>query len=192
MPKTHKKYKDINLLKMFLIFLKISSFTFGGGYTIVPVIKDEFSNKRKLINENEMLDIVSIATSGPGPMAISASILTGYKLFGVLGAFLAAIASTIPSLIIITIISYFYKEFSENYYIKAALLGMGGVISATLLITSYEMAKKALEKNTLLGIIIMISSFIASFIFKINTGLIILFVGIFSLFIYSIIKEDTI
>ncbi|MDO4605287.1 MAG: chromate transporter [Helcococcus sp.] len=188
-----KNDKDtISILEMFVIFLKISSFTFGGGYTIVPVIKDEFSIKRKLISENEMLDIVSISTSGPGPMAINASILTGYRLHGVIGAIMAAISSAIPSLVIITIISYFYREFSTNYYVKAALTGMGGVIAATLLLTSYDMARKALKTNTIFGLIIMISGFIASFIFNINTGLIILFVGLLGLLVFSIVKEDKI
>lgn len=186
------KNDNISILEMFMIFLKISSFTFGGGYTIVPVIKDEFSIKRKLISENEMLDIVSIATSGPGPMAINASILTGYRLHGVFGAILAAISSAIPSLVIITVISYFYREFSTNYYVKAALTGMGGVIAATLLITSYDMAKKALKTNKIFGSIIMISAFVASFVFSINTGLIILFVGLLGLLVFSIVEEDKI
>lgn len=184
------KRENISLIKMFLIFLKIASFTFGGGYTIVPVIKDEFSIKRSLIKEDEMLDIVSISTSGPGPMAINCAILTGYRLHGIIGSIVAAIASSIPSLVIITAVSYFYKEFSENYYIKSALIGMGGVIAAVLIITSYQMAKTALKNNKKIGLFLMISSFIASFVFNINTGLIILVVAIFGLFIFSIIEDE--
>lgn len=183
---------ELSLWEMFWIFLKISSFTFGGGYTIVPVIKNEFSKKRNLISEDEMVDIVSIATSGPGPMAINGSILTGYKLFRLKGGIVAAIASAIPSLVIITIISFFYHEFSTNFYVKAALTGMGGVISAILLITSYEMAKTALKTNPIFGTIVMISAFVASFFFKINTGLIILFIGLIGLVLFSIVKEDKI
>lgn len=184
------KQKKISLLSMSLIFLKIAAFTFGGGYTIVPVIKDEFAVNRKLIKEEEMLDIVSIATSGPGPMAINASILTGYRLHGVMGGIFAAISSAIPSLLIISVISYFYEAFSQNYYVNAALTGMGGVIAATLIITSYKMAKQALKSHTLLSAIIYITAFIASFIFKINTGIIILVIAIFGLFIYSIIDDE--
>ena len=186
------KKKDFSIFEMFFIFLKISSFTFGGGYTIVPVIKDEFSVKRNLISEQEMMDIVSISTSGPGPMAINCSILTGYKLFKLKGAIMAAIAASIPSLAIITVISYFYKEFSQNFYVKSALLGMGGMIAAILLFTTYEIAKQALKTNLIFGILIMISAFIASFIFKINTGFIILFVGLLGLTVFSIVEEDKI
>lgn len=187
-----KKEQNITIFQMFIIFFKIATFTFGGGYTIVPVIKDEFSKKRNLISENEMLDLVSIATSGPGPMAINASILTGYKLHGVVGAIMAAIASALPSLIIITVISYFYKEFSNNYYVKAALQGMGGVIAATLLITSYDMAKQALKSNKIFSLFIMITAFVASFIFNINTGLIILFIGLLGFIVFSLVEEDKI
>lgn len=182
--------KKISLMELFLTFLKISTFTFGGGYTIVPVIKDEFSIKRKLIDEKEMLDIVSISTSGPGPMAVNASILTGYRVLGVKGALVSLLASTLPPLVIITLISFAYKEFSENFYVKSALIGMGGAISAILLFTSYDMAKTALKSFPLLSTLIMIVTFIASYFLNINTGIIILTVAILGLFLFSIVKEE--
>jgi len=69
--------REITLSEIFFTFLKINTFTFGGGYTIVPVIRDEFMMKKKLIDEDEMLGIVALAQSGPGAMAISTSLLTG-------------------------------------------------------------------------------------------------------------------
>lgn len=186
----NQKKTTISIAEMFMIFLKIASFTFGGGYTIVPVMKDEFSVKRKLIDEKEMLDIVSISTSGPGPMAINCAIITGYRLHGVFGAIMAAISSAIPSLVIITIISYFYKEFSENYYVKAALTGMGGAIAGVLLITSYDMAKQALKTHTFVSAFIIICTFVASYVVSVNTGIIILVTAIFGLFVYSLIKDE--
>ncbi|MFM1515111.1 chromate transporter [Helcococcus ovis] len=186
----NQKKTTISIAKMFMIFLKIASFTFGGGYTIVPVMKDEFSVKRKLIDEKEMLDIVSISTSGPGPMAINCAIITGYRLHGVFGAIMAAISSAIPSLVIITIISYFYKEFSENYYVKAALTGMGGAIAGVLLITSYDMAKQALKTHTFVSAFIIICTFVASYVVSVNTGIIILVTAIFGLVVYSLIKDE--
>ncbi|MFM1541746.1 chromate transporter [Helcococcus ovis] len=186
----NQKKTTISIAKMFMIFLKIASFTFGGGYTIVPVMKDEFSVKRKLIDEKEMLDIVSISTSGPGPMAINCAIITGYRLHGVFGAIMAAISSAIPSLVIITIISYFYKEFSENYYVMAALTGMGGAIAGVLLITSYDMAKQALKTHTFVSAFIIICTFVASYVVSVNTGIIILVTAILGLFVYSLIEDE--
>ena len=85
--------KKISLVKLFFTFFKINAITFGGGYTIVPVIKDIFVEDLKLINEDDMMDIVALAQGGPGAMAISASILTGYKLRGPIGAFICLVAS---------------------------------------------------------------------------------------------------
>lgn len=179
----------ISLKEMFLILLKIASFTFGGGYTIVPVIKDEFAIKRNLISEDEMLDIVAIASSGPGSMAINCAILTGYRIHGLIGAILAAISSALPSLFIITIVSYFYRAFSENYYVQAALTGMGGIIAAILVWTSIDMIKRALKENPYISATIMVLAFIASYIININTGIIMLATGISGLIIYSLIEK---
>ena len=77
--------QTISLRELFTTFFRINAVTFGGGYTIVPVIRDEFMKKKGLIDEDEMLDIVALAQSGPGAMAISTSLLTGYKLRGVKG-----------------------------------------------------------------------------------------------------------
>lgn len=184
-----EKIDSISLGQMFLIFLKISSFTFGGGYTIVPVMKDEFSIKRNLISEDEMIDLVAIANSGPGSMAINCAILAGYRMHGILGAVLAAVSSAIPSLVIITIISYFYRVFSENYYVQAALTGMGGIIAAILVWTSIDMIKQALKNNIYISAIIMISAFVASYIVNINTGIIMLVTGIFGFVTYSLVEK---
>ena len=184
-----EKIDSISLGQMFLIFLKISSFTFGGGYTIDPVMKDEFSIKRNLISEDEMIALVAIANSGPGSMAINCAILAGYRMHGILGAVLAAVSSAIPSLVIITIISYFYRAFSENYYVQAALTGMGGIIAAILVWTSIDMIKQALKNNIYISAIIMISAFVASYIVNINTGIIMLVAGIFGFVTYSIVEK---
>ena len=140
--------KEISLSEIFFTFLKINTVTFGGGYTIVPVIRDEFMNRKKLIDEEEMLNIVTIAQSGPGAMAISTSLLTGYRLRGIQGALTALVASVLPCLVIITVLFYVYDAFSSNLWVKAALEGMAGVISAALIITVYSMAKQALKNHT--------------------------------------------
>ncbi len=106
--------KKISYKSLFTTFFKINMFTFGGGYTIVPVIRDEFVNKKKLIDDDEMLDIVAIAQSGPGPMAINTSILTGYRLIGWKGALVCLLASVLPCLIIISIMYYVYNTISQN------------------------------------------------------------------------------
>lgn len=182
--------KKISLLEIFLIFLKISSFTFGGGYTIIPVIKDEFSTKRKLITEDDMLDIIAIGQSGPGAMAVNTSILTGYKIAGLAGALAATLGAAAPCIVIITLISYFYKQFSENTLIQVMLKAMSGAISAILLLTTFDLFKQATKKHKLYSYVAMIFSFVASMYFGLKTALIILSLAFAGLIIFSIYKED--
>lgn len=180
----------ITLSEVFFTFLKINTFTFGGGYTIVPVIRDEFMMKKKLIDEDEMLGIVALAQSGPGAMAISTSLLTGYRLRGFKGAITALIASVLPCLVIITLIYYFYDAFKANFWVKSALMGMGGVISAVLFITVYDMAKVALKKNTVFSAILMTGAFAASFFFKIQVIIIIVSLALIGFITFSLLKES--
>lgn len=182
--------KEISLTEIFFTFLKINTITFGGGYTIVPVIRDEFIHKKKLIDEEEMLNIITLAQSGPGAMAISTSILTGYRVKGVSGAITALIASILPCLVIITAVFYVYDAFSTNFYVKSALEGMAGVISAALFITVYDMAKTALKNHTLFSTTLMILAFIASYFFKVHTALIIVFLALVGLITFTAFTES--
>lgn len=179
------RYRDL-----FLIFFKINLFTFGGGYTIVPVIRDEFVNKKKLIDDEEMLDIVAIAQSGPGPMAINTSLLTGYRIKGWRGALVSLIASFLPCLIIISIMYYLYKYISTNTIVKSIFMCMSGSISAVLLITVYQMARNALSKHKYFGIILMTSSFVAGYFTSINTIFIIITAGLIGLVVLSLAEDD--
>lgn len=182
--------KNISLLEIFLTFLKINAFTFGGGYTIVPVIRDEFMKNKKLIDDQEMLDIVAIAQSGPGAMAISTSLLTGYRLRGLKGAITALFASIIPCLVIITVVYYFYDSFRDNPLVSTIMIGIGGTISAVLLITVYDMAKGQMKKHPVYSFILMISSFVASYVLNISTIYIIGSLAFIGLIVFSLYKEE--
>ncbi|MDO5026429.1 MAG: chromate transporter [Tissierellia bacterium] len=184
------KDKDIKLSEIFLTFLKISSFTFGGGYTIIPVIKNEFSEKKDLITEDDMMDIIALAQSGPGAMAISTSILTGYRLRGIKGAFVAALGAVVPCIVIISLVSIFYQEFSQNRLIQLALKGMSGAISAILLSTTYTMYKNAVKKESLYGHIAMVIAFIIGMFTDISTSWIILALAICGLVYFGLKKEE--
>lgn len=184
-----ERVEDISLREIFWTFFKINAFTFGGGYTIVPVIRDEFIHKKSLIEEEEMLDIVALAQSGPGPMAINTSILTGYRLRGPKGAIIATIASVLPCLIIITLLYYVYTEVSQNPLIQTIFAVVSGAISAVLVITTYNMAKTALEENKIFGLILMLGAFLASFVFDINTAIIILVCGFLGFSVFTLIEK---
>ncbi|NLW43346.1 MAG: chromate transporter [Tissierellia bacterium] len=181
--------KKISLLELFLTFFRINAITFGGGYTIVAVLRDEFMLRKKIISEEEMLDLVAIAQSGPGAMAINTSVLIGYKLRGVAGAITCMLASVAPCIIVISIISLFYQEFRTNFYINAALMGMSGVISAVLVVTTIGMARNVLKQRAVLSGGIMIVAFLLSFVFNVNSALIIFGFGILGLILFSVIDE---
>lgn len=190
MEEAKKNLRKISLWELFITFFKINSITFGGGYTIVIVLRDEFVHNKEIISEDDMLDLTALAQSGPGAMAINTSILTGYKLRGMPGAIVCMLASVLPCIIIITTVSYFYQEFSSNFYVNAALKGMSGVIAAVLVITTYNMGKNIIARKPIFSGTIMAAAFSLSYFLGVNSGLLILIFGIFGLVLFSFISEE--
>ena len=134
------------LLILFLTFLKIGALTFGGGYAMIPIIEEEVTKKRKWVTEMEILDIIAIAESTPGPIAVNAATYVGYKVGGVLGSIIATLGLAIPSFIIIFVISFFYKDFMQWQPIQAIFKGLKvGVI--ILLFSAVLKLKKGVKVN---------------------------------------------
>lgn len=182
--------EKISLSKLFLILFKINSITFGGGFTIVPAIRDVFVNDLSLISEKDMMDIVALAQGGPGAMAVSCSLLTGYKVRGRKGAFVSVIASVLPCLIILSIIAKFYQEFKTNFFINSALEGISGVISAVLLITVFQMAVASYKSNGRFTVGVAIIAIVLALFTSINTGLIIFISGAFGILYFNMIERS--
>ena len=112
------------LWKLFLSTLYLSAFTFGGGYVIVTLMKDKFVDKYHWIEENEMLDLIAIAQSAPGAIAVNGAIVVGYKLAGLAGVLTAIFGTVLPPFLIISVISVFYQIFRDNFIISELLDGM--------------------------------------------------------------------
>ena len=102
------------LFHLFISTLYLSAFTFGGGYVIVSLLKKKFVDEYHWIENDEMLDLVAIAQSAPGAIAVNGAIAVGYKLAGIIGAFVAVIGAIIPPFVIITILSMFYEAFRDK------------------------------------------------------------------------------
>lgn len=160
-------------LKLFLSTFFLSAFTFGGGYVIVPLMRKKFVNEYKWIDEEEMLDLIAIAQSAPGVIAINTSIIVGYKLCGVLGALIAICGTILPPLIIISIISMFYLSFKVNPYVNGALKGMQAGVAAIIVDVVIKMFFDVKKQNNIFLILIMIAAFIATYF--VNIMFIILF-----------------
>lgn len=163
-------------LKLFLSTFYLSAFTFGGGYVIVPLMRKKFVNEYRWIDEEEMLDLIAIAQSAPGVIAINTSIIVGYKLAGVLGAILTLVGTVLPPLIIITIISFFYVAFRDNAIVNGAMKGMQAGVAAVIADVVLKMAGNIKKLNDNMSMAIMIGVFIATFC--VNIIVIILACGI--------------
>ena len=126
--------KEKNVLWMlFKECFLLSTFTFGGGYVIIALMKKKFVDEKQLLTEDEILDITTIAQSGPGAVAVNASLLLGYKIKGVIGALVSVIATILPPMIILTVISYFYDAFIANTLIANILNSLTAVVAAVIL-----------------------------------------------------------
>ncbi len=130
------------ILKLFATMFKIGLFTFGGGYVMVTLIENEFVEKKKWLTQEEYYDMLAIAESTPGPIAINSSTYIGYKLAGFFGSLLATIAVCLPSLIIIYIISLFFDKFLEFTIVANAFKGIQVCVSYLIISAGIKMIKK--------------------------------------------------
>ena len=156
------------LWTLFSSTFKISACTFGGGYVIVPLIRKRFVEDLGWIDEQEMLDLVSVAQSSPGPIAVNTSVMVGYRMAGVLGALITALGTILPPMLIISIISLFYNEFRQNRLVNGLMLGMQAGVAAVICNVIIDMAKKIVVSKKLLDVLLMLGVFAAVFFFKIN------------------------
>lgn len=154
------------LLTLFLTFLKIGAFTFGGGYAMVPLIQKEVTEKHGWITDGDMLDIVAIAESTPGPIAINTATFVGYKVAGFWGAFVSTLGVILPPLVIISLISGFLWQFREVRAVSYAFAGIRAGVLALIVKALVSLYKKA-PKNAFSYVIMAISLLIPTF-FDIN------------------------
>ncbi len=159
MPMTLKeKWKQS--LQLFGIFFKIGAFTFGGGYAMIPLIEYETTEKRQLIDKQEISDIVAIAESTPGPIAINSATFVGFRSCGVLGSAMATLGVVLPSLIIILTIAFFLQKFVDNTYVQYAFFGIRAGVLALIVKAVINFFKRA--DHGVFGITVMIVAFLWS------------------------------
>ncbi len=165
------------LWKIFISTLYLSAFTFGGGYVIVTLMKKKFVDEYHWIEEDEMLDLVAIAQSSPGAIAVNGAIVVGFKLAGLPGTLVAILGTIIPPFLIISVISIFYAAFRDNFVISRLLLGMQAGVGAVIASVVYDMGSGIVHSKNIVSILIMLAAFIASCVYGINVIYIILACG---------------
>ncbi len=159
------KDKARTLLSVFLSFLKVGAFTFGGGYAMIALLEDEFVQKKKWIGKDEFLDMTAIAESTPGPVAINSATYIGYKIAGVAGSVTATIAVVIPSFVTIYVISLFFEKFLSLKWVGYAFNGIQACVVYLILTAGLKMLKES-EKDAL-SIFIFITVLVLSILFSI-------------------------
>ena len=164
-------------LELFLSIFKIGTFTFGGGYAMIPLIEEEVVVNKGWISKEEFLDILVVSQSLPGALAVNTSVFLGYKIGGFIGAMVALLDVILPSFLIILIIAVFFMKFRDNYYVNAAFKGITAAVPMLVLIGAISLSK-GLEKNirTLITIIVGI---IALAFFNIHPVLVIIISGLY-------------
>ena len=177
------------LLDLFLTFLKIGAFTFGGGYVMIPMIQKTVADDKGWITHDEILEVVAISESTPGPLAINTATFVGYRICGILGAFLSTLAVVLPSFVIIVAISYVLTQFQDNNAVKYAFMGVRAGVLALIVKAVFSMTKKA-KKNCIFFVIAGLA-FIAVVFFKFNVLLVIACSAVLGLVTFLIVRRVT-
>lgn len=131
-----------SLKELFLVFMKIGAFTIGGGYAMIPLIKNEL-DKRRWIGEDELPDIIALAQSAPGLLAVNVSIFAGYKIKGLKGSIAATLGSILPSFLIILAIAMAFTNFNDNPTVIRIFKGIRPVVVALIASPMISMARKS-------------------------------------------------
>ena len=152
------------LLILFVTFMKIGVLTFGGGYAMIPIIIDEVTKKHKWVTEMEILDIVAISESTPGPVSVNAATYIGYRVAGIWGGIISTIALAIPSFVIILIISFFYEDFMKIQAFQAIFKGLK--VGVIILLFSAVIKLKKGVKTSVIGVILFIVSLVLMLTFS--------------------------
>ena len=179
-----KKYHNL-----FFTMLKIGLFTFGGGYAMIALLENEFVSKKEWIEKDEFLDMVAIAESTPGPIAINAATYIGYKMLGFLGSLTATVAVCIPSFVIIYAISLFFDAFLSFTLVAYAFRGIQVCVIWLILSAGLKMLKQM--RRTVFNILVLstvILCMVAFSVFSVSFSTIfyILISGGIGLFMYLI------
>ncbi len=155
--------KKIPWYIMFFSFFYIGLVTIGGGLAMLPIMEEEFVNKRKFLNKDEIIDIFALAQSIPGVIAINTSLLTGFKVAGIFGGIMAGIGVMMPSFIIILIIAPIFERFQNLEYVHKAFLGIRGAIAGLILLSAFGMGKQVI-KNKFTSFLFIISFVLVVFL----------------------------
>lgn len=156
------------LKTLFVTMLGISSFTFGGGFVIVSLMKRKLVDELHWLQEDEMLDMTALAQTCPGAIAVNAAILVGRRVAGLPGLIAAVTGTLIPPIVILTIISFIYEAFAHNPWVRAAMTGMQAGVAAVVADVVLTLGSRELRKRDRINDLVMLAAFACAFFLKVN------------------------
>lgn len=165
-------------LALFAHTFTLSAFTIGGGYVMIPLMKERFVDNLKWIDNGELAELSALGQSAPGAMIVNTAVLMGYRLLGFWGALCALLGTALPPLIILSVVSFFYETIRGNRFVSAAFRGMSAGVSAVITDMVVNMVAPYLKKDEAPYVLIMAASFTAAWIFNINVAFIIIACGL--------------
>lgn len=167
------------LFELFWTFFKIGGFTFGGGHAMIPLIQKETVENKKWITDDDILEIIAIAESTPGPVAINSATFVGYRTAGFWGAVFATMGVVLPSFCIILVIAYLLNNFMEIEAVRYAFMGINAGVLALLFKALWNMYKKS--PKSWAAYVVMGASFLLTAILKVNLFAVIIGCAVFGL-----------
>lgn len=173
------------LILLFLYTMRISAFTFGGGYVIVTLMKKQFVDRLGWLDEQEMLDYTAIAQSSPGPIAVNASILVGSRVAGLPGAAAAILGTVLPPLVLLTLISYVYTYFISMEPIRFLMLGMQAGVIAVICDVVCSLCRGIWKDGRWLALITAVVTLVLVAFLSINVIFVVLACALMGILVYG-------
>lgn len=183
--KLKTKY-SVSLWRLFLTFFKVGAFTFGGGYAMIAILEEELISKKHWITEQDMLDMLVIAESTPGVIAVNTATSVGYKVHGISGAILATLGVVLPSFLIIFALSFVIQAFQSNTWYKAAFTGVRACVTILIINAFTKLSKQV--KWDVFGVLLLIAAFGVAVFTSFDVIYLILIGGVLGV-VYSLIAE---
>lgn len=149
--------------ELFITFFKIGAFTFGGGYAMIPLIKREVVEEKKWLREEDMFDIIAIAESTPGPLAINAATFVGKRVVGFLGALCATLGVVLPSFLIIVLLSQLLLQIEHLEIVQNAFMGIRAGVFVLIANAFLSLAGKLKKEIVTYGILVLALALIWGF-----------------------------
>lgn len=182
-----KSNKTVSLWHLFITFFKVGAFTFGGGYAMIAILEEELVAKKKWITSEDMLDMLVIAESTPGVIAVNTATSVGYKVRGILGALMSTLGVVLPSFAIIIGLSFALNAFQNNAWYKAAFTGIQACVTI-LIVNAFVKMSKQIPKDVFSAVLLIAAFAVAAFT-EFNVIFLIL-IGGFLGALYTLVRDS--